>query len=64
MTKQYLYNELKRIQSIVWQDDDMMTQDTLFDVQERLADLTLKAANDIGKAEELAADFPWLYARR
>ena len=61
MTKQKIYNELKKLQRIAWRDDDMMRQETLFDLQEQLADLTLAVARDCGAEHDLALAFPYLY---
>lgn len=56
-----IYNDLREIQNLVWQSDDLMTQDTLFEIQDKLADLMLKVAIAAGKEENLARSFPWLY---
>mgnify|MGYP006969174337 CR=1 FL=1 len=66
MTSRYIYSELKQILSLVWEDDDMMTQETLFEVQERLADLTLKVAQDCGNdaLNNLVKAFPYLYTKK
>lgn len=56
-----IYNDLREIQNLVWQSDDLMSQDTLFEIQDKLADLTLKVAIAAGKEENLARSFPWLY---
>lgn len=61
MTKQGIYAELKTIQKMAWRDDDMMRQETLFDLQDRLADLMLRLAQDCGTEQDLASSFPWLY---
>ena len=56
-----VYEDLKELQLLVWSGDDLMSQDTLFEIQDKLADLTLKAAAAVGQERELAAAFPWLY---
>lgn len=56
-----IYNDLREIQNLVWQSDDLMAQDTLFEIQDKLADLMLKVAIAAGKEENLARSFPWLY---
>lgn len=48
MTKQDIFNELMIINTLAWQDDDLMRQETLFDVQEKVANLLLAVAHDIG----------------
>lgn len=66
MTKQNLYNELKTALSLAWEDDDLMTQDNLFRLQEQLANLTLAVAQDIGNAAltDLCKAFPYLYSMK
>lgn len=56
-----LYDELVDIQKLLWQDDDMMAQDTLFDVQDRFADILFRIAEYSGKVDELVKQFPWIY---
>ena len=56
-----VYEDLKELQLLAWSGDDLMSQDTLFEIQNKLADLTLKAASAVGQERELAAAFPWLY---
>lgn len=66
MTKQKIYTELKTALSIAWEDDDLMTQDNLFRLQEQLANLTLAVAQDIGNPalKDLCDTFPYLYKKR
>lgn len=61
MTMNEVYDALKEIQLLAWSGDDLMSQDTLFEIQDKLADLTLKAAVASGRGSDLAATFPWLY---
>lgn len=56
-----VYDALKEIQLLAWSGDDLMSQETLFEIQDKLADLTLKVAVAAGMDKELAATFPWLY---
>lgn len=56
-----MYNELKEIQKLIFKDDDRMEQDTLFDLQEKIALLTLQVAQQEGKTEDLIKSFKWLY---
>ena len=58
-----MYEELEKIQELLWRNDDMMDQETLFEVQERVADLLLKVAEKEGKVEHLVAEYPWLYRK-
>ena len=66
MTKQEFYNELKTINALAWQDDDLMMQETLFDMQEQLANLLLAVALDIGNTAliEICKEFPYLYSMK
>ena len=61
MNKESIYKELKEIQRLVWRDDDLMSQGTLFTLQDRLCDLVLKVANDCGQQGDLVRSFPFLY---
>lgn len=56
-----MYKELKEIQMLLWKDDDRMEQDTLFDLQEKVAELTLKIAEKENRITDLVRSFPWLY---
>lgn len=58
-----MYQQLKEIQELVFKGDDRMDQDTLFELQEKIAELTLKVAQKEGKTEQLLKDFKWLYNR-
>lgn len=56
-----VYEDLKQAMHLAWDDDDLMDQDNLFELQDLLADLTLKVARWCGKEMNLAAEFPYLY---
>ena len=56
-----MYNEIKKIQKLLWKDDDMMNQETLFELQELVAEFALKIANREKKVSQLLKDFPFLY---
>ena len=56
-----MYNELKEILKLSFKDDDRMDQDTLFDLQDRITDLTLRIAQKENKTDDLVKSFPWLY---
>ncbi len=58
-----IYDELKTIQAMLWTDDDHVPQDVLFELQDKVADLTLKVAQASGKTDDLLNTFPWLYKR-
>ena len=61
MTINEVYNRLVMLQKLAWRDDDMMSQDTLFDLQDDLADVLLEVAKSCGKTKDLVTTFPWLY---
>ena len=56
-----MYNELKKIQSLLWQSDDRMDQDTLFELQDYVGGLLLKVAEKENKHDDLVKSFPWIY---
>ena len=56
-----LYESICKLQSLLWQDDDLMDQDALFDAQGMVADIALEIANKTGKVDDLIKKFPWLY---
>lgn len=56
-----IYDGMKEVLRLAWEGDDLMSQDTLFEIQDKLADLMLKVAIAAGKEEDLARSFPWLY---
>ena len=56
-----MYKELKRIQELLWKNDDYMDQDTLFELQDYVATLLLQVAQKEGKVNDLVKSFPFLY---
>jgi len=58
-----MYTTLKKIQEMLWREDDLMSQDTLFELQEFVADVILDVAKfeGDGKVDDLVKSFPWLY---
>ena len=56
-----LYPELKAIQKLLWTYGDSIDQGTLFEVQERMAALILKVAQEEGKTDNLLKEFGFLY---
>jgi hypothetical protein len=56
-----IYEELCEIQKLLWEDDDMMGQDTLFEAQDKLANVLLTIADKTGKVDDLVKTFPWIY---
>ena len=62
MTKTTIYNKLKNIQKLAWADGgDLMTQETLFTLQDELADFLLDIATEYGMTKDLMQSFPYLY---
>lgn len=62
ITKKFVsYENIKKIQGLLWKDDDRMDQETLFDAQEEMADFALEVARFEGECEDLVKTFPWLY---
>ncbi len=62
MTKEETYRRMKSLLTLAWADDDWMSQENLFALQQKLANYTLDAAEDCGEVFSLADEFPWLYA--
>ena len=56
-----MYEELKEIQNLLWKHDDLMDQETLFELQDKVANITLSAARSEGKIVDLIDSFKWLY---
>lgn len=56
-----MYEDLEKIQEMLWRNDDLMDQDTLFELQDYVAELILKVAEKEGKVDELVKRFPFLY---
>lgn len=63
MTKSGIYKELKEVNKLLWQDDDYMSQESLFKAQSIVTDLLLKVAQDCGNSalDDLVKSFPFLY---
>ena len=59
-----MYDELKKIQSLLWKDDDRMDQETLFELQDYVSKLILNVAKEENKTNDLVKSFPWLYESR
>lgn len=58
-----VYNDLERIQSLLWRREDMIDQEDFFEVQDIMADVILEVAKAEGKVEQLVKKFPFLYRR-
>ena len=59
-----LYKEVKKANKMLWVSDDMIDQDTLFDLQDKLAEINLEIAKPIMEVENLVKTFPWLYKQQ
>lgn len=58
-----MYKELKEINKMLWDCDDLMSQDTLFNLQDYVSNLLLDVANKEKQTEDLVKSFPWLYKK-
>lgn len=58
-----VYAELKKIQKLLWKDDDLMEQETLFELQNYVMNLTLEYAKKENQEKDLIKSFPWLYKK-
>ena len=56
-----LFKDITEILGLAWKDDDRMDQETLFALQEKIAELALKIASREHKVDELVERFPWAY---
>ena len=62
MTKIELYHKIAEIQNTLWKDGgDLVDQETLYVLQEQIADLALRVAQDAHKTQDLLRAFPYLY---
>jgi hypothetical protein len=57
-----MYEKIKKIQQLLWKNDDLIDQDTLFEVQDYVAELLLDVAKKEGKTGDLVKSFSWLYS--
>jgi len=55
------FKSICEIQKIAWRDDDCMNQDTLFELQDKIAQLALRIASAEHKVDDLVSAFPWIY---
>lgn len=56
-----MYNEVKKIQQMLWKNDDLLEQETLFDLQDYVGALLLKIAKSEDKTDDLLKSFPYMY---
>ena len=55
------YKDIAEIQKLIWMGDDMIDQDNLFEVQDKIASLALRIAEDEKCVGTLVKEFPFLY---
>lgn len=56
-----LYQKIVNIQNLLWKNDDLIDQDDLFDLQDKIAEIALIIAENENHTEDLVKRFPWLY---
>ena len=56
-----LYDEVKAILNLAWKNDDLMTQEVLFQLQDAVGSLALSIAEDENRVEDLVKSFPWAF---
>lgn len=56
-----IYDGMKEVLRLAWEGDDLMSQDTLFQIQDKLADLALLSAVAARQEEDLVREFPYIY---
>lgn len=61
MTKKDILKRLIEVQKLLWKNDDLMNQETLFDLQAEMQVLVLTVANDTNSTDIIVKEFPWLY---
>lgn len=59
-----MYERLKKVQEMLWRSDDLMDQETLFELQEYVSRVILEVAEQEGKTTDLVKSFPWLYEQK
>ena len=61
MTKTEIFDTVVEIQELLWKSDDLMDQETLFLLQEKVATFALALAESEKKQKDLVNKFPWIY---
>lgn len=61
MTKKDILKRLIKVQKLLWNNDDLMNQETLFDLQDEVQTLVLKVAEDTNSTDIILKEFHWLY---
>lgn len=51
----------KELLKLAYKNDDMMQQEDLFELQQKLAMFVIELAEDLDKDDELVEEFPWLF---
>ena len=59
-----MYNELKKLQELMWKNEDMPDQEDWFEMQDLMAELVLKVAVKEKKTDDLIKSFPFLYTQK
>ena len=59
-----MYKELKKLQELMWKNEDMPDQEDWFEMQDLMAELVLKAAVREKKTDDLIKTFPFLYTQK
>ena len=62
MNEREYFDTLVKIFELVWKDDDLMEQDTLFTLQDLVGDALLKSSNEEWNTE-LVEKFPWAFEK-
>ena len=62
MNERECFETLVKIFELIWKDDDLMEQDTLFTLQDLVSDALLRASNKEWGAE-LVEKFPWAFEK-
>ncbi len=61
MTKTEIFDTVVEIQELLWKSDDLMDQEILFLLQDKVATFALELAESEKKQKDLVQRFPWLY---
>lgn len=59
-----MYRKLKKIMQLIWKDNDRIDQVTLYEVQDKLADVLLIVAEEESQMKDLVKSFPWVYEQK
>ena len=56
-----MYEKLKRVQKLLWEDGDCIDQESLYEIQELIAEITLESAKVEHRVPDLIKTFPYIY---